>query len=407
MKGKTMKISKKEISDHILKVEIYVDKDEFDRARHRAYMDATDRYPVMGRAPGLATLDDLQRTYGPAVLFDEALAKVIPESFNRFLTESGIRIMGKPQVDDMQFVPDGGVKFSVKADMFPDVVLGEYMGIAVPFERMTQQSEFEQAVVQKACENMKGEIPTHMIEQKLNAIVAQEKLNINNDAVYHLLADMLVILDQAYVAAGVARPKVQVRREAMDLMLQTASAEHEMDWQEFMRDQVKVMAERYHDLPGNYDSLLEDIIKEREAAKAAKSPDELTEELFTAYLGSLELTEEQWRNQRQLQAARDVCVDLLLDGVAVKEGIDISHDEVHQFVEDLAGHHGMEPEEVEANIDREILEWKLRRDKALALILNSGVTDREAMEQRLREQKAREQKAREKEAGEKGSNEPA
>ena len=67
-----------------------------------------------------------------------------------------------------------------------------------------QQREFEQAVIQKACENLKGEIPPAMIQQKIQAIMAQEKLSIHNDAVYHLLADMLVILDQAYVAAGAA-----------------------------------------------------------------------------------------------------------------------------------------------------------------------------------------------------------
>ena len=70
--------------------------------------------------------------------------------------------------------------------------------------------------------------------------MAQEKLSIHNDAVYHLLADMLVILDQAYVAAGASRPMVQVRREAMDLMLQTASAEHEMDWKSILKEQVTV-----------------------------------------------------------------------------------------------------------------------------------------------------------------------
>ena len=48
-------------------------------------------------------------------------------------------------------------------------------------------------MIQKACENLKGEIPPNMIDQKIQAIMAQEKLSIHNDAVYHLLADMLVI----------------------------------------------------------------------------------------------------------------------------------------------------------------------------------------------------------------------
>ena len=174
------------------------------------------------------------------------------------------------------------------------------------------------------------------------------------------------------------RPMVQVRREAMDLMLQTASSEHELDWKEFFRSQIRDMAERYHDLPADFDQQLEKLLADRDKAKAAMTPEEKTEELFKAYLGSLELTEEQWRNQRQMQAARDVCLDLLLDAVAKEEKIEVGPDEVHQFIEEIAAQANMEPEEAEANINKDPLIWKLQRDKALMLILNSAVTDEEA-----------------------------
>ena len=382
-----MKIEKKEIKNCILNVEIAVDKEEFDRARHEAYMENTDRYPIMQKAPGLALMSELEMTYGPAVLFDEALGRVIPDSFNAFLADNDIRIMGKPEVKDMQFMQDGGVRFKVQADTYPEIELGQYRGIAVPFRRSENQIEFERAVIQKACENMKGEIPPHMIRQKMDAIMAQEKLAINNDAVYHLLADILVILDRAYAAAGVSRPKVQVRREAMDLMLQTASAEHETDWKEYMKETVAVMAERYHSLPENFSAEYDRIIAEREEVKAGRTPEETTEEIFKAYLGSLELTEEQWKNQRELQAARDVCLDLLLDAVSAEENLEVSTDEIHSFIEELAGRYNVEPEEAEANIHKDLLADKLKRDKALALILDSGVTD-EAAKKKLDEARA-------------------
>lgn len=372
-----MRIRNQETKDYILYLELSADKEEFDKARHDAYMDNTDRYPVTGRAPGLASLQDLEMTYGPAVLFDEALEVIIPRAFNEALEEIGTRVMGRPRVTDMKFTPEGGVRFKIDADMFPDVELGEYKGIAVPYSRASQQYDFERAVIQKACENLKGEIPPHMIDQKMDAIVAQEKINVNNDSVYHLLADMLVILDESYKAAGAVRPMVQVRREAMDLMLQTASSEHEMDWKEYFRSQIRDMVERYHDLPADFDEQVNKIIEKRDAAKAKMTPEEMTDNLFKAYLGSLELTEQQWKNQRQVQAAKDVCLDLLLDAVAREEQLDASADDIHAFIEDLAEQYALEPEEVEANIDRDGLIWKIRRDKALAIVLNSAVTDEE------------------------------
>lgn len=116
-----MKIENSKTENCVLSVEIVIDKGEFDKARHEAYMENTDRYPVIGKAPGLALLQDLEMTYGPAVLFDEALSKVIPDSFNEFLSAGGIRIMGKPEVNDMQFTQDGGVRFKVKADTYPEI----------------------------------------------------------------------------------------------------------------------------------------------------------------------------------------------------------------------------------------------------------------------------------------------
>lgn len=383
-----MIVEKKEIEKSVLHVTLSIDKKEFDAARKEAYLDNTDRYPVMGIASGLASIPDLEKIYGPAVLFDEALSIVIPDKFHSFLKESQTRVFGRPEVENMHFIPEGGVSFQIKAQMFPKVELGQYKKIAVPYVRKEQQMEFEQAVVQKACENMKGEIPPHMIEEKIKAIMAQEKLNINNDAVYHLLADMLVILDQVYVAAGVNRPTMQVKREATDLMLQAASAEHEMDWQEFLREQLTVMAERYHSLPVDFDKTIDRIIKIRSEAKEKMKPDERTEELFKAYLGSLELTEEQWKNQRSAQAAKEVCMDLLLEAVSREENLNINQDEVHHFIEELADHYGIAPEEAEANVEREALVWKLKRDKALQLILDSAVTDEEAKQKLDQRRKA-------------------
>ena len=184
--------------------------------------------------------------------------------------------------------------------------------------------------------------------------------------------------DEAYVAAGAVRPKVQVRREAMDLMLQCASAEHEIDWKEYMKEQIMVMAERYHSLPADFEQKVDAIMQKRDEAKRKMSPDALTDELFKAYLGSLELTEDQWKNQRMGQAAKEVCIDLLLEAVAEKEKLSVNNDEIHAAIEELASRYGIEPEEAEANIDKGAFSGKLVRDKALALVLNAAKTDYEA-----------------------------
>ncbi len=369
-----MKIENKAMQDYVLRISMAADKEEFDQARRDAYMQHSDRYAAPGYAGGLAPLEELEKLYGPAVLYDEALDIMIPKLFQAFLSSEGIRIMGKPQVDDLQFT-NGGVSFHVKADVYPEVRLGQYKGIQVPFRRGGEQDQFERAVLQQACENMDGEIPPHMVQQKLSSIVAREKLSVSNEAIYHLLADALVILKQAYESAGAARPMEQIRREAMDLMLQTASGEHEHDWKEFFRTQIMAMAQRYRDLPADFDKTLREIVENRMKAKNAMKQDDLIEEIFKAYLGSLELTEEQWKNQRQLQAAKEACLDLLLDAVAKEESLTVDAAEVRNSIEDIAARCNMSPEEVENKMDLEPLRWQLLRDKAMVLVLDSAETD--------------------------------
>jgi len=377
-----MKIENKEIRNCILKVTIAVEKQEFDQARRRVYLDNTEHYPVPGIAPGTAQLSDLEETYGPAVLYDEALSRVVPEMFNEFLAREGLRIVGRPRVDDMKFT-GGGVSFDVTAELYPQVELGRYLEIRVPYNRMGEQDLFEKAVLRQACENLQGEVPEHMVREKLAAITAREKLNVSNEAIYHLLADANVILNQAYEALGVARPASQVHHEAEDLMLQTVSGEHQEDWKEYFQEQIAATVARFHDLPPDFAETLGRIIDRRMKNKNAMKQEDLIDEIFGYYLGSQDLSEKQWQEQRRVQAAREVCLDLLLDAVAEKEQIELNPQELQDALEDIAARCNMEVDDVAKQMDVKPLEWQLKRDRARALILDSGVTDEEARAARL------------------------
>ena len=394
-----MRITEKNIQDHRLQVSIFVEKEEFDRARKKAYMDHTDKYPVQGSAGGLASLADLEKTYGPAVLYDEALDDVVPEMFNGFLKKEGLRIVGRPEMNDMKF-QDGGVLFSVKADLYPDVELGQYRDLKVPYIRAGEQDLFERAVIREACGNMTGEIPPHMVELKMNSIMAREKLNVCNEAIYHLLADAERILKRGYEAAEVYRRPSQIKEESMDLMLETVSEEHQDDWKNFFKERITLMAERYHSpLPGDYDSRLDKIIADRIREKNEMDKDELIEQVFQSYLDSLSLSESEWKKKRYSQAAREVCVDLLLDKVASEEELRVDDQELHSALEEIAAQVNMTCEEVEEKMDVEPVRQKMMRDKALVLILDSAATDEEGRRKRIEEEEKNSDGTAEKDAG--------
>lgn len=368
-----MKVEKKEINNYLLSVTLKADREAFRAARQKAYLDHTDVYVVPGVLAGLATLDDLIRVYGPAVLYDEGLDILIPQYLQEFLKNDKIRIVGKPEVKEISYDEDGGVTFRIEADMYPQIELGQYCGIEVPFQR-SDKEHFERAVLQKACENMKGDVPKHMVEHKLNAMAAKEKLNVSRDAIYHLLADTIVVLEDAYKGAGVHRPFVQIREEALDMMLQTVSGDNKEVKKEFFIHLVRTYVERYHSLDADFDAKVDEAIQRRMKKKASMTPDELTNEAFVAYLGSLGLDEKQWRKERETQAAKEVCYDLLLDEVAVREEITVSEQELNGYLNQIAMQCQMELEEVREKIgDVAPIRWQMQRDKARELILRSAV----------------------------------
>ncbi len=367
-----MKIEQKSTSNYLLNVTLSADREEFREGRQRAYMEHTEVYVVPGKAPGLATLEELTKIYGPAVLYDEGLDYIIPKFFGDFLAAEKIRIMGKPEVKEISYTEEGGVSFRIEADMYPEIELGQYRGLQVPYKR-TDMENFEKAVFQNACEKMTGQVPKHMVEHKLNALAAKEKLNVSQDAIYHLLADTIVILQDSYRAAGVNRPFVQIREEALDIMLQTVSGDNKKVTQEFFVGLVRSMVGRYHSLEADYDEKVAGFIEKRAKKRASLSPDEQTEEAFTAYLGSLGLDEKQWRKERETQAAREVCIDLLLDAVAEKEKLEVSQRELLDYLEQIAAQCNMEVEEVMAKIDTAPIRWQMLRDKARTLIIESAL----------------------------------
>lgn len=368
-----MKIVKKEIENYLLSVVLKAEQEAFRKARETAYLDHTDTYVVPGVLAGTAKLEDLIKVYGPAVLYDEGLDILIPQYLKEFLGSEKLRIVGKPEVKEISYDEDGGVTFRIEADLYPQIEVGEYCGICVPFKREDTE-HFERAVLQKACENMKGEVPKHMVEHKLNAMAAKEKLNVSRDAIYHLLADTIVVLEDAYKLAGVHRPFVQIREEALDLMLQTVSGDNKEVKKEFFIHLVRTYVERYHSLDVDFDAKVEEAIQRRMKKKASMTPDDLTNEAFVAYLGSLGLDEKQWRKERETQAAKEVCYDLLLDEVADREKIHISETEMNGYLNQIAEQCQMELEEVREQIgDFSPIRWQMQRDKARAWILQNAV----------------------------------
>lgn len=272
----------------------------------------------------------------------ESVETAIQELFGRFLSEEKIRVVGRPKVTEASCPPDQGLRFTVDAELYPDVKLGQYKGIKVRARREENENQFMKEVLEKACADMEAKVTDTLIEQRLSSMIAGEHLNVDQDSIYYLLADVVEVLGDVYRMAGCSRPLAQVEAEALDMLLQAVSSDNQGPEVEYLKDQMYQMAER-------------------------------SDEAFHAYLKTIGLDEEQLRKERRPAAAAAVRCDLLFEAVAQAEELTVYQDEMDEVLKHLADQYHLSVEEVTEAVETEPLRMKLLRDRACKLILDSAV----------------------------------
>lgn len=352
-----------------LNVTLRIESAEFLKALNDAYLEHTDEYVVPGFAAGLAPREEIEKLYGATALFDEAISLCVPELYQRYLAENHLRTVGRPKLTDVTWL-DGGAAFTVLCDLYPEVHLGRYLGVETEVSPEDREA-FAADVLSRVCADMAAEVPEGMVQQKLDAMLAGEKLRVGQDAVYHLLADTIWILDQAYRETGVSRPGAQVRAEALDAMLQAVSGENHDA--ELLNRLIGELVARYRSLPEDFGERLREIAARRGRRKGAMSPEERIDEVFAAYLGSLDLEEAAWRRQNHEEALRSARLDLLLNAVAERENLTVLEPELADVIRRIAEEAVLEPEEVMAQVELQPIREQILRDKARALILKNAV----------------------------------
>ena len=354
----------------VLSVTLKIEAEEFSKALNDAYLEHTDEFIVPGFAAGLAPREEIEKLYGASALYDEALDICVPSLYRKFLSENGLRTAGQPRLINVTWL-DNGAAFTVTCDLYPEITLGEELGIETKFNPEDDRENFEADVLSKACANIKVEIPDGIVQQKLDSLLAGEKLRRGQDAVYNLLSDVIWILDKAYRETGVSRSKAQVRAEALDAMLQTVSSENKDTG--LLKKLVIELITRYRPLPDDFDKKFDELIQRRSREKNSMQPEERINEAFTAYLGSIDMTEESWRQQNYERAKQSAKIDLLLNAVADKEKISVSESELQDVLKRIGEEVMLEPEEVRAQVELKPILEQIRRDKARDIILKSAV----------------------------------
>ena len=163
-----MELKNTEKQEHsVVALTIEITKAEFEAAKDKAFKKTGKNIAVPGFRKGKAPRKMIEKLYGEGVFFEEAFNIIYPDAMEMAVEKSGIKPVGRADVDLGDPAEEGGLTIIAKVPVEPEVELGEYKGIEVEKEtvkvlqadvkaelnRMAQRNARTETVERKAKKN--------------------------------------------------------------------------------------------------------------------------------------------------------------------------------------------------------------------------------------------------------------
>ena len=163
-----MELKNTEKQEHsVVALTIEITKAEFEAAKDKAFKKTGKNITVPGFRKGKAPRKMIEKLYGEGVFFEEAFNIIYPDAMEMAVEKSGIKPVGRADVDLGDPAEEGGLTIIAKVPVEPEVELGEYQGIEVEKEtvkvlqadvkaelnRMAQRNARTETVERKAKKN--------------------------------------------------------------------------------------------------------------------------------------------------------------------------------------------------------------------------------------------------------------
>jgi trigger factor len=135
-----LKIEQKPLDDHQIHFTVEVEKQTLDSARQKAARKIAQRVKIPGFRPGKAPFNVVEKQVGSAAIKDEAIDMVLDEMYPKLIEETGIKPYGPGTLEKVHEDKEPHV-FEFRVPLSPEVTLGDYKAIRVPFEEKGVTSE--------------------------------------------------------------------------------------------------------------------------------------------------------------------------------------------------------------------------------------------------------------------------
>jgi trigger factor len=119
------------LSGNKVKISFKAPAVDFEAAVEKAYLKNRGRINVPGFRKGKAPRKLMERMYGEAVFYDDALELLFPDAYREAVEKNDLHPVAQPEFDVDKIEKGQDVAFSCEVFVRPDVKLGEYKGVEV------------------------------------------------------------------------------------------------------------------------------------------------------------------------------------------------------------------------------------------------------------------------------------
>src|SRR6201987_370045 len=111
-------------------LELEIPADNVLKATEKIARDLAKVARVPGFRPGKAPVSLIRRRFAEE-LKGEVLEKLVPEYLEKAVAEQKFSIVTRPQLDQVDWVEGGGVKFRASFEVLPEFELGNYKDLTI------------------------------------------------------------------------------------------------------------------------------------------------------------------------------------------------------------------------------------------------------------------------------------
>jgi trigger factor len=127
-----LKIQKELLEDHQIQLNVEIDADPYEKAKHQAARKIAKKVKIPGFRPGKAPYNVILRHVGEGAVVEDAVDILVEDLYPKILDEAEIQPYGPGSLQNIESLDPPTFKFVVP--LAPEVELGDYKALEIPYE---------------------------------------------------------------------------------------------------------------------------------------------------------------------------------------------------------------------------------------------------------------------------------